>query len=70
MKNITPFSIFEIKMFFNAPYSKPLLELKLDKDAQRAGQSQKLSQQQEREVRRKSSIAKIAISAAAGPFSA
>ena len=45
-------------------------QINQDKDAQRAGQSQKLSQQQEREVRRKSSIANIAISAAEGPFSA
>ena len=75
MGNITPISIFAIKRFFNAPYTKPLLgSWKLDIHkrmhiAQRGGCSQKLSQQQEREVRQKSSIANIAITAAEGPFS-
>ena len=60
MKSITASSVFAIKCFCNASYTKPLLGLKLDIHA-----SQK---QQEKEVRWKLSIANIAITAADGPF--
>ena len=69
---ITPLKIFAIKKFINALYTKPLLGLKSDihtrtrsyTDAPSISQPQKLSQQQEREVRQKSNIANIAKTAA------
>ena len=47
---------------------KPYLGFKLYKNALIAGRPQKMNQQQEREVRWKSNIAKIAITAAEGPY--
>ena len=70
-KSITPSSIFAVKRLINVPYMKSFVGLKLDIQTRMHKEPvnrKKMSQQQEREVRWKSNIAKIAITASEGPY--